>query len=191
MRTFDIVVAADRNRGIGKNGGLAWHLPGDMAYFKNVTSTSADQSKKNAVIMGRKTWCSIPEKFRPLKARLNVVLTRDNALELPDGVKRSAGLDEALTVCDLLEIETVFVIGGAAVYAAALQHAQCRRVYFTEVRETFDCDTFLPELDQRFVLVPQETDDVRRDGDVEYVFKIYESRDVSIRENSRQPTPAK
>ena len=78
-RTFSLVVAACKNNGIGKDGKLPWSLPGDMAHFKRVTSHTIDDSKQNAVIMGRKTWNSIPEKFRPLPKRLNVILSREVA----------------------------------------------------------------------------------------------------------------
>ena len=77
--TFQLVVAATRKLGIGKAGSMPWKLPGDMAYFKEITSRTADPGKQNAVIMGRKTWESIPSKFRPLPGRINVVLTRGAA----------------------------------------------------------------------------------------------------------------
>ena len=75
-RSFSVVVAATSAGGIGMKGKLPWRLPGDMAFFKRVTSSVADIGKRNAVIMGRRTWASIPAKFRPLPARLNVVLSR-------------------------------------------------------------------------------------------------------------------
>lgn len=74
--TLHIVVAATKKLGIGKGGGMPWKLPGDMAYFKDLTTRTADSSKQNAVVMGRKTWESIPPKFRPLPGRVNVVLSR-------------------------------------------------------------------------------------------------------------------
>lgn len=74
--TFQIVVAATRKLGIGKAGTMPWKLPGDMAYFKELTMRTADPAKQNAVVMGRKTWESIPPKFRPLPGRVNVVLSR-------------------------------------------------------------------------------------------------------------------
>ena len=77
--TFQLVVAATRKLGIGKAGSMPWKLPGDMAYFKELTSKTADSGKQNAVVMGRKTWESIPSKFRPLPGRINVVLTRGAA----------------------------------------------------------------------------------------------------------------
>jgi len=78
-KTFAVVVAATQKGGIGRAGSLPWRLPADLAYFKRVTSTTVELGKQNAVIMGRKTWDSIPPKFRPLVGRINVVLSRDHA----------------------------------------------------------------------------------------------------------------
>ncbi len=73
-------MAATRAGGIGKDGKLPWHLPGEMAFFKELTSKTRDASKRNAVVMGRRTWESLPPKFRPLPGRLNVVLSASGAL---------------------------------------------------------------------------------------------------------------
>jgi Dihydrofolate reductase len=80
---FQCVVAYTRARGIGLNGSMPWHLPTDMAYFKSLTLGPAGQKAANAVIMGRKTWESIPAKFRPLKGRYNVVISRRAAPLFP------------------------------------------------------------------------------------------------------------
>ena len=81
FRAFQIVVAATKDEmGIGLDGALPWRLPKDMAYFKAVTSRVDEPGARNAVIMGRKTWESIPAKFRPLPGRLNVVLSASGAL---------------------------------------------------------------------------------------------------------------
>eukprot|EP00959_Pyramimonas_sp_CCMP1952_P399324 8367055-Pyramimonas_sp.AAC.1 len=106
LRKFQVVVAATLTMGIGKEGGLPWKLPGDMKYFKQITSATSAPAKKNAVVMGRKTWESIPQKFRPLSDRLNIVLSRtlapsskeNNNTEssIPEGVHVFASLNEAL-----------------------------------------------------------------------------------------------
>jgi len=77
-KPFSLVVAATQRGGIGLNNSIPWKLSTDMKFFKKVTSTTTDASKLNAVIMGRKTWDSIPQKFRPLPGRLNIVLTRSS-----------------------------------------------------------------------------------------------------------------
>lgn len=90
QRSFAVVVATcKQTRGIGQAGALPWRLRADMAYFKQLTRSTRDPTKRNAVIMGRKTWQSIPIKFRPLDDRVNVVLSRTadtDSLELPKGV---------------------------------------------------------------------------------------------------------
>ena len=75
---FAIIVAIDEQYGIGKDGNLAWSLPPDMAYFKCKTLSTQDPEKQNAVIMGHNTWKSIPNKFRPLTNRHNVILSLNN-----------------------------------------------------------------------------------------------------------------
>ncbi|MEC9071661.1 MAG: dihydrofolate reductase, partial [Myxococcota bacterium] len=85
MRSFAIVVAADEGWGIGKDGDLAWHLPGDMRWFREITTGKRTDDVLNTVIMGRKTWDSIPPRFRPLPDRHNVVVSRNRNLVLPDG----------------------------------------------------------------------------------------------------------
>ena len=128
LRGFQIVVAATSKMGIGKQGQLPWKLPTDMKFFKTVTATTSSPAKKNAVIMGRLTWESIPEKFRPLPGRLNVVLTRSGIKRTPEGVVVSGSLDAALALLASppysSEVETVFVIGGGQVfkYATLLQN---------------------------------------------------------------------
>ena len=95
-RGFSIIVAADEARGIGRLGDLPWKLPGDMAYYKR-TTTAAPEGQQNAVIMGRKTFESIPRKFRPLKQRLNIVVTR-NAAFAEEGSVRASSLAQALSL---------------------------------------------------------------------------------------------
>ena len=122
-RTFEIVVAATRKMGIGRDGKLPWKLPMDMKFFKSVTSSTTSPSRKNAVIMGRLTWESIPEQFRPLPGRLNVVLTRSgvkNIVGVNGDVVPSDSLDSGLALLaappfDSL-VESVFVIGGGQVF---------------------------------------------------------------------------
>lgn len=76
MSRLTIIVAATKSNGIGQNSRLPWRLPKEMAYFAHVTS-NAPEGKSNAVVMGRKTWESIPKKFRPLPKRTNIVISRN------------------------------------------------------------------------------------------------------------------
>lgn len=130
-----IVAAVARNGCIGKDGGLPWRIPEDMQRYRNITMGKV-------VVMGRKTWESIPERFRPLPGRTNVVLTRQEAYPLPAGVERYASLAAALAAHAGAEI---VINGGAAVYAAALGCADALEL--TRVHRDVEGDTFFPALD--------------------------------------------
>mmetsp|Transcript_11204 Transcript_11204/g.41053 ORF Transcript_11204/g.41053 Transcript_11204/m.41053 type:complete len:515 (+) Transcript_11204:77-1621(+) len=149
-RSFDIVVAASKQLGIGLDGQLPWRLPGDLKFFKDITSHTRQKKALNAVVMGRKTWESIPEKFRPLSDRLNVVLSRTQQ-ESTEQVLYAQSLDEALSLLGNAEygdkVESVFVIGGGQIYKEAMGSPLCRAVHLTEVNGDFKCDTFLPKID--------------------------------------------
>lgn len=137
---FSIISGLDQNRGIGKNNGLPWHLSADLKHFAATT-------KGGTVIMGRKTWESLPEQYRPLKERLNIVVSR-NDVQLPEGTLLAHSLDEALTLAD--PNRKAFVIGGATLYAEAIRHSACNELLLTEIEGTFDCDAFFPEIPARF-----------------------------------------
>lgn len=151
---FDIVVAADRSGGIGRDGQLPWHLPGDLAYFRRLTRGDLQGGARNAVVMGRRTWSSLPDDRRPLADRLNVVLTRNPALSLPPGASAASGLDQALAhLAALSHLGQVFVIGGAEVFQVALCHPRLAQVHLTRIEAAFDCDTFLPPLPPDLILL--------------------------------------
>jgi dihydrofolate reductase len=174
---FEVVVAADEARGIGREGSLPWRLPGDMAFFKRLT-TEAPEGLRNAVLMGRKTYTSIPPRFRPLRGRLNLVLSRQPALALDEGVEVLGSLDAALASLDPRpNLARAFVIGGGELYAEALAHPRCARVHLTRVHATFACDTFLAPFEERFRLVTRDGPHVehaeQHDG-IEYTFETYE-----------------
>ncbi|TLD23005.1 hypothetical protein PspLS_07262 [Pyricularia sp. CBS 133598] len=158
-----LVLAATRDMGIGRAGTLPWTgLKKEMAYFARVTKrlpAAADDKPAtalNAVIMGRKTWDSIPPRFRPLKGRLNVVLSRSfPELNAPPPAParpvndaepiHARSLPEALSYLGRLgeqreAVGRVFVIGGAQIYDAALGLPETRRVLFTSVMSNFECD---------------------------------------------------
>jgi dihydrofolate reductase len=122
---------------IGRDGGLPWHVPEDLAHFKAVTLGTP-------VIMGRRTWESLPERFRPLPGRENIVMTRD-ATWAADGAVRASSIDEALAVAAASGPDRVSVIGGGDVFAALIDDADI--VELTEIDLVVDGDTFAPRLD--------------------------------------------
>ncbi|MBX9691097.1 MAG: dihydrofolate reductase [Cyanobacteria bacterium] len=167
---FDIVVACDLNRGIGKDNSLPWRLPRDLKHFKQLTTTS-QPNLYNAVIMGRKTWESIPSNVRPLPQRYNVVLTRDTTYQLPQGVFRCQTFEEAFATLAHGPVDNVFVIGGAQTYNMALQDLRVGFLYLTEIRHTFECDTFFPDYKPFFQMV--SCSEIQEENGLEFCFKVY------------------
>lgn len=148
---FDVVVAADLGDGIGARGAIPWRLPTDLAHLKRVTTETSAGGARNAVIMGRVTWDTLPERFRPLPGRLNVVVSTQPHLVLTDGVLLAPNLETALVECaSAAGVERVFVLGGAKIYRQALELPGCRRIYLTRVLARHDCDAHFPPIPSRF-----------------------------------------
>lgn len=129
-----LVAAVAQNRVIGRDNQLLWHLLEDMAHFKALT-------QGHGVLMGRKTWESLPARFRPLPGRRNLVLSRQSAFQAP-GAEVVSSLEDALT--RLRPEELLFVIGGAEIYAQTLPLAE--RLILTEIELAPEGDAFFPEI---------------------------------------------
>ncbi|GAB1392470.1 dihydrofolate reductase [Rhodocyclaceae bacterium] len=131
-----LIAAVARNGVIGKDNSLPWHLPEDLKHFKQLTTG-------HTVIMGRKTWESLPERFRPLPGRLNIVVTRNPAYRA-EGATVVDSLEEAQKVG--AGRTALFVIGGAELYAHALPRAQ--RLVLTEIDADIEGDAHFPAFDR-------------------------------------------
>lgn len=136
--TISLIAALARNRVIGRNNDLPWHLPDDMKYFMQTT-------KGHHVIMGRKNYDSIPEKFRPLPNRTNLVVTRQQNLVLP-ACTVVHSLPEAVAIARKAGEKELFIIGGAAIYQLGMPLAN--RLYLTEIEAELEGDTFFPSFNQ-------------------------------------------
>lgn len=130
--SLHLIFARAANGVIGRDGGLPWHLPEDLAHFRRMTSG-------HPVIMGRRTWESLPPKFRPLPGRLNIVVTRQPGWQA-EGALRAPSLQEALALCP--PGGDAWVIGGAGIFAAALPLASTAEV--TEIDADFEGDVWAP-----------------------------------------------
>lgn len=167
---FSIILACTLQGGIGFKNTLPWKIKEDMQHFKNITSRSEQPDLMNAVIMGRKTWESIPKKFRPLDKRINVVLSR-NPEFFPDNeqVLVYGSLDEALeALVNNKKVGKVFITGGSTLYDEALLSPRCKSVYLTTVISHFECDTFLTNffetLDKHFFNPGPQMDTLEENG---------------------------
>jgi dihydrofolate reductase len=143
-----VILAACPGGGIGLEGNIPWRLKEDMASFKEITChTELSLGTRNAVMMGRKTWESIPEKFRPLKERLNVIVSttlKDDDFMKYDNVLLFSDPTTALgNIRNEEDIEKLFICGGSSLYNEFLP--DCDEIYFTKVLTEFKCDTFVDE----------------------------------------------
>jgi dihydrofolate reductase len=139
-----LILARARNGAVGKDGVMPWHLPEDLAHFKRTTMGCP-------VVMGRKTWDSLPPRFRPLPGRRNIVITRQVDWSA-DGAARAASLAEALALCG--DVPRAWVIGGGQVWAQASSLADTAEV--TEIDADFEGDTFAPRFEPPWREVARE-----------------------------------
>lgn len=176
MKGFTIVVAvAGKDRAIGKCGELPWRISKDLKHFKDITSATSCVDKNNAVIMGRKTWESIPDKFKPLANRVNVVLS-STALDLPEGVILSSSLDTAMDRLNAIEsVDKVFIIGGQKLYEEALGSVHCEKIVLTAIENHIpDCDAFFPVIPaDRYRMVSRSN--LEEEGEYKFKFVYYEA----------------
>lgn len=176
---FSVIAAVDKNYGIGSKGKIPWDLPSDLKYFNRVTKGNGPSSaagSKNVVIMGRTTWESLPDQHRPLKDRVNIIMTRTltPSLQAAEGpnVRVVQSLDDALKVAE--EPEEIFVIGGAQIYAEAINHPACKRIYLTEIDAIFpECDAFFPKFDKNIFHVTKAGESITENG-LTMRFNVYE-----------------
>jgi len=134
MTRIHMIFARAANGVIGRDNTIPWRLPEDMARLKRLTTGWP-------VIMGRKTWDSLPPKFRPLPGRANIVITRQADWK-EDGAETAASLPDALALC--AASEEVWILGGAQIYAQAMPLAN--RIEVTEIDENIEGDAFAPTL---------------------------------------------
>ena len=137
-----LIVAVANNGVIGKDNDLIWHLPKDMGFFKETTLG-------HHVIMGRKNFESIPERFRPLANRTNVIITRNSDYKA-EGCVVVNSVEQALEVAKQNGDIQPFIIGGGQIYKLALENNLVDKIYLTKVHHTFDGDTFFPELNNEW-----------------------------------------
>jgi dihydrofolate reductase len=150
-----LIAAVAQNNCIGIKNGLPWHLPEDLKHFKKITDGQT-------VLMGKNTWRSLPEKFRPLPNRKNIVLSYEKIEGLPAGVLGYTNLDAALRDH---RNEDIYVMGGGMMYQQTIALADT--LYITEVHKTVDGDVFFPKIDKN---IWQE---VEREDHGEYAFVVY------------------
>ena len=159
---LSIIVAMGKNRVIGKNGMLPWHISSDLKNFKKITMGKP-------ILMGRKTYESIG---RPLPGRENIILTK-NKNYFAEGCIVKNTIDEVFSYCQ--KVPELMVMGGAALYEQTLY--KVKRLYITEVNATTDGDVFFPEFDRNeWVEISRNSFEASENDDFDYIFKILERK---------------
>ena len=164
MGKLNVLVAASTNNVIGKANTIPWRLPTDMKYFKKIT-------EGHIVIMGRKSWDSLPVKFRPLPNRTNVIVTRNESFK-EDGVIVFHDLDYCLNHFQSLDnSDEVFIIGGSEIYKAAFPFAD--KLYLTRVLAEVDGDVYLEGFDASEWSLASSSEVMEENG-LKFIFEVYE-----------------
>lgn len=141
---ISLIVAKSKNNIIGNKGKIPWHIPNDLKRFKNLTTD-------NVVIMGRKTYESLPEEYKPLPNRINIIISKDKSYSVKnclvfnkiEKALRKAGTDKE-----------IFIIGGGEIYKEGIKYAD--KIYVTEVDGDFTGDTYFPELTEQWKEINRE-----------------------------------
>ena len=176
-RSFSIIVACDVDGGIGIENRIPWKISRDLGMFRRLTTFGSKTSQtmpevENVVIMGRNTWESLPAKVKPLQGRLNVVLSR-SMYEVPEGVFLASSLDDAFRKLSKYgETGQVFIIGGASLYAQAINHPDCEKIFLTEVSGEYDCDAFFPVIPAGLFSRVSDSETKEENG-IKYRFTVY------------------
>ena len=160
---ISLVAAIARGGVIGDGTSIPWRIPEDLAFFRDLTTG-------HPVVMGRRTWDSLPTRFRPLPGRRNIVVTRNDAWAA-DGAERAGSVDGALRLAE--GAEEVFVIGGAEIFAAALPRAD--RLVLTEIDLDVTGEVVFPDWDRETFAESTRTQIVAADGTT-LSFVTYERR---------------
>lgn len=155
---INIIAAIGKNRELGRDNKLLWHIPKDMERFKKLTSGQI-------AIMGRKTYESLPEKFRPLPNRVNIIVTRD-ANYMISGTTVCHSVEEAIQQAKTIAGKETFIIGGAQIYAQSIKYAD--KLFLTLVDKEYpDADAFFPDYSQFKKVISEEA---HNSGDLHFKF---------------------
>ncbi|WNB17255.1 dihydrofolate reductase [Marivirga arenosa] len=163
---ISMIVARAINNAIGKDNDMIWHLPDDLKYFK-------DKTRNHHILMGRKNFDSLGEKFQPLPNRINIVITRNKEWER-DGTIVFHNIEEGIQYAKENKEEELFIIGGGQIYEQGLQFAD--RLYITEVNAKFpDADAFFPDFDKsNWKEVSSEHHPTDEKHQFDFTYKVYE-----------------
>ena len=171
--TFSLIVACDEKMGIGKDNKIPWFIPGELGWVAKKTK-EAPVGKKNALIMGKNTWLSLPESKRPLVDRINIVISSKINIE-DDSVLVFKTFDEAVQYVKLNSdaIEKAFFFGGTSIYEAALASDCLSELLIARVPNDHGADVFFPKIPENF----NKSEEAQYDyGDVKVMREVWKKK---------------
>lgn len=177
---FSIIIATDSKNWIWKNNSLVWKIPSDMRYFKELTSNTKDLSKLNAVIMWRKTWESIPGKFRPLQDRINCILSTTLKSEsinsqIDDFTLYFNSLEHCLNELSKKDnLENIFIIWWAVLYNSLLDSPLLDKIYLTRIEWDFDCDVFFDWVPIDFKKISNS--EINEENNIKFSYEVWRNK---------------
>ena len=164
MEIILIVAVSSYNNGIGKNNDLLWRLPGDMNFFRS-------QTIGYPIITGRKNYESIPEKFRPLSERENIIVTRQDIKY--EGAQVCSSIQEAIEMASSHQKNKIFIIGGGQIYKQCLELDIIDKLLITWVEANIEADIFFPSIDSKWKIISQKKNKFDDKNPYTYTFTEY------------------
>lgn len=172
---FSIILAIDSKNGIGKSNNLPWYIPNDLKHFRNITTYTKWCYQKNVVIMGRKTWDSIPNIYKPLNNRINIIIS-NTITNNNNNYFVVKSLDRAFELTkDFHDVYKIFIIGGKSLYTETFNNPYCQEIYLTRVFFDFNCNTIIDNFNlDNFDLI--ESSDKLQNNNYFYQFETYKRK---------------
>ena len=178
---MNLIVAVDINWGIGNNGKLLESIPEDMKFFKEKTS-----GEGKVIILGRKTLDTFPN-GKPLKNRLNIIITRNTNYDVEDAIVVH-NIDEVFDILDNngidIDNDTIYVVGGASIYKQFLPW--CNKAYVTLIHKKYDADAYITNLDDDSHWILTEQSEIKEYNGISYCFNTYERTHLGYENNSKR-----
>jgi len=167
-KTLNIIVCCDKNMGIGKNNKLPWNISSEMKLFREKTIGNGN----NCVIMGKNTYLSIPEKYRPLSKRFNCIVSSNYSTSEPDTKVINNIDDELIEHLNNTKYDTYWIIGGSSIYHTVIEKYSkfINEIHISLLETDYNCDVFFPTIDKRHFSVKEKIH-IEQDKYTHYVYK--------------------
>ena len=177
---INLILATDINNGIGKNNKIPWLIKKDLSYFKDLTSFNNKNNEKNAVLMGRKTWESIPDNIKPLKNRTNIVITNKNCLNENKDIIiiNQLNIEIIKKKCEELNIKYLWIIGGSSIYNYFLDEGFYNYIFLTKIYDNFNCDVSVNI--EKYLSNKILSSENYNDKNIKFNFNIYTNKTTKL-----------